>query len=567
MKRARDARRADPAGHAATELACRAPAARAPLSERVAFFALVAVLSARGLMPETFEPVELSFLDADTLAGGPTLFSIAVLDLLLLVAATLVLAPARTLATAAPAAVLAAALLIVSVVVSTAAAADQRIAANAGAHLVAMTLAGFALAKLTRHRDLARLALAAVLATGCANAVKCFAQRSTEFGQTLEEWNVRKQQLLDAGYAVDDPLLVNFERRIRSAEAFGFHYHPNIAASSMMMALLAAAGAAAALLVRPGREAAHTGASSAARETAPGRADPRAAPHPPTARDARPSRALPIVVLLGAGATLLAALPLTGSAGALLALLAGAAVFGALLVLRDRVPRLRRRLIVTLVGVYVVVISAGAVWGLARGTLPHSSLAFRWQYWTASIAAYADAPLTGLGRENFADAYLRHKSADAVEEVRNPHNLWLSLLVELGPVGLLAGALLALIAASAALPTSANAATRPGEAATAGSEIELAEATEQTRTRCAPARATIVALIVALAAVHALFGGVALQNPAVAIVWSIELVGVWAFALVGCAWAIGFVEGRTRANVLCFGAFAALAASLVHGLV
>lgn len=570
MKHARESPASEPAGHADAAASRPAPQARPTLAERAAFVALVAVLCARGLMPETFEPVELSFLDADTLAGGPTLFSIAMLDLLLLVAAALVLAPARTLSTAAPVAALAVGLLVLSVVVSTAAAADHRVAANAGAHLVTMTLAGFALARLTRHRALAHLALAAVLATGGTNAVKCFAQRGAEFQQTLEEWNARKQQLLAAGYAADDPLLVNFERRIRSAETFGYHYHPNIAASSLMMALLAAAGAAAALLMRPQPSNLAAGATSPVGEPAHRRADLRAASNPPPPRAAPPSRAPPTVVLLGVCATLLAALPLTGSAGALVALLVGAAVLGLLFAWRDRVAHHHRRRVVALGGVYLAAVAVGGVWGISHGTLPHSSLAFRWQYWTASIAAYAEAPLTGLGRENFGDAYLRHKSAAAVEEVRNPHNLWLSLLVELGPAGLLAGALLALIAASAALPKSARAAATPsssGAAVTRGSAIELATPAEQSTAFGGPVRATAMALVVAVAVVHALFAGAALQVPAVAIVWSVELVGVWAFALVACAWAIGFVQGRAHTTVLCLGVFAALAASLVHGLV
>jgi hypothetical protein len=70
----------------------------------------------------------------------------------------------------------------------------------------------------------------------------------------------------------------------------------------------------------------------------------------------------------------------------------------------------------------VAVASVVAGWGMLKGGLPHPSLDFRWQYWTASAAMFGDHPWTGVGAENFGNHYTAYKPITSPEEVKNPHN-------------------------------------------------------------------------------------------------------------------------------------------------
>ena len=79
---------------------------------------------------------------------------------------------------------------------------------------------------------------------------------------------------------------------------------------------------------------------------------------------------------------------------------------------------------------------ATVTYGLARDTLPHMSLRFRWQYWSASADLVADHWLTGVGRENFGRHYLEYKTIASPEEVANPHNLFVQAAADWGLAGL-----------------------------------------------------------------------------------------------------------------------------------
>ena len=87
------------------------------------------------------------------------------------------------------------------------------------------------------------LLLAALLASGVTTAVKCLDQRVYENPQTQEQWEqVYKPELIRQGLDPQDSLFINFERRMRAGEAYGFLGHPNVTASCLLMWLLVAAG-------------------------------------------------------------------------------------------------------------------------------------------------------------------------------------------------------------------------------------------------------------------------------------------------------------------------------------
>ncbi len=485
-----------------------------PLLDYILFFVLLGVLCARPLISESFERAELSFLPVDA-ALGITPATTVWLDGILLVVAALVWIRRWRPMPRTGAVSIGLGLLLAGVVVSVAAANDKRLAANAGAHLFVMALAVTALVRVMRARWMAHVLIAALLAGGVTNAVKCISQRADEFDELREYWEEQKPALAQRGVDLGSPALVNYERRLRSGEAYGHLYHPNVTASCLTMGLLVAAGLFIGALRKPGLNVNERAAAGLVAGTVAG--------------------------------VLCAGLYLTGSAGA-----AGAAATAGLLLLALGVVRRwikahTRGVFALLAAAYVAVIAAGAGYGLLKRTLPHTSLAFRWQYWQAAVRTVADAPLTGVGRENFRAAYLLHKSPDSTEEVSNPHNLWLSLLVELGPLGLIAGILLIGTAVYAALRN-------------------LGEAE-----RPSPAPAGHGMLIAAAAAVlltHAVFSGEQFSEPGIPLLWAVFVAGVWvAGFVVGYLLIVQVDEHPAAAVWLVAGLAAALCAALMHNLI
>lgn len=477
-----------------------------PRADLVLFFVMLAVLGARPLIPESFTHVEFSFLAALPTTGGPTPGTTSGLDALLLAASIGVWVRSRRTAAVSRVALPALVLLGVAVVVSTIAADDKRLAANAGSHLSIAALAGVALLRVMVRPWMPRLLLAVVLAGASANAAKCVLQTVSELPDTIEEWEKQKVELVSRGFDLDNPLIVNFERRVYSAQPFGYLFHPNVTASCMMMGLLAAAG----LL------AGHVGGFGFRTRSAP--------------------------LAAGVCALLAVGIWLTDSKGAVLSAGVGIGLLTAFGLLRRAILRRPRVTFGVLGAGYLLVIAATAGFGLTRGTLPGTSLAFRWQYWTAAAQTVAEAPLSGIGRENFADAYMRHKRPESTEEVRNPHNLWLTLLVELGPLGLIAGALLS-------------------GACLFGAVRRLADQPAATAGPVAFPAARAVPAIVGVLGVHALFAGLSLSAG-----W-LQLASTWLLALAACIWLIARLEHGGAHGWLVAGIVAALCGSLLHNLV
>lgn len=375
------------------------------------FCVLVSLLAIRPLMSETFEHVRLSFLPAS--AGGPTPGTTALLDALVLAAAgaALVRHPPRT--RTAKLAAVGVALVIAAAIVSSACANDKRAAINASSSFCVALLSAGALASLSRREWCASVILAALLATGLAGGWKCVAQWWFEFDQTWEAWQEQKAALAASGRNVDDPSITNFERRLAAHEPFGYLAHPNLAASCMVMSALAAAGLAAGVI--------------ADRRIKPG------------------SRAAPLIVAAALLGMPVLALLLIRSLGADVAAIGGGVLF---VLMGFGVRRCSARPGLTtavLAATYGGVLVGGALFGWLRGGLPHPSLAFRWHYWSAAGQAWRTAPLTGIGRGNFATAFERFKPAENPEEVRDAHNVWVTLLVEMGPAAVLATAVLLLL--------------------------------------------------------------------------------------------------------------------------
>ncbi|MFQ5805064.1 MAG: O-antigen ligase family protein [Phycisphaerae bacterium] len=485
-----------------------------PQLDRLLFFVLAAVLCARPLISESFQRAELSFLPADVPVGTTPATSVW-LDSILLATAALVWIRRWRPRPRAGVASLALGLLLAAVVVSVAVANDKRLAANAGAHLFVMALAATALLRVMQARWMVHVLIAALLAGGATNAVKCVSQRANEFGELLQYWEEQKPALAERGVDLNSPALVNYERRLRSGEAFGHLYHPNVTASCLTMCLLVAVGMFVAVLRKPGLDA---------------------------------NRRTAAALIAGALALALSTgLWLTGSTGGMAAGILGGLLLLALGIWRDWIVGHGRGAFALVVAIYVGIIAAGTGYGLLKGTLPHASLAFRWQYWQAAARAVADTPLTGIGRENFRAAYLLHKLPDSTEEVGNPHNVWLSLLVELGPLGLIAGVLLIGSAVRAALRGLSGAGRSPPVQAGNGA---------------------LIAVAVGVLVVQAVFSGVQFSAAGIPLLWATLVAGVWLLAFVAAHSLVLQAGEHPNASLwLAGGVGAALCAALIHNLI
>lgn len=149
-------------------------------------------------------------------------------------------------------------------------------------------------------------------------------------------------------------------------------------------------------------------------------------------------RALPAA---GIVAALALGLVLSKSKGAVVS---GTLVIGAVLLLAPGLRRYRRRLLIVAALGVVAVTSVGliALWLGPERAGVGLSLTVRLEYWEAAAAMWREAPLRGLGLNQFREYYSAYKAVQA-EEALHAHNAPLQLLAETGLIGLaLFGALL-----------------------------------------------------------------------------------------------------------------------------
>jgi hypothetical protein len=372
-------------------------------AETLALFLVLVVIGLRPLVFATYDSTIAGISARLTELDHPTPLSNLVLDGVVVIAALLLVA-ARSAATSVRyrrcGIEIGAIIVLVAGTISSALAGNKRLAINATLDWLCLPLLTIVLVQIIRARWQVRLLIVVVLASAAVQAAECWNQELYEFGETRRDYLARKAQIW--GPEADPAHVDLFERRMAAAEATGFFEHSNVAAGYLLLTGIAGIGLAA------GRW--------------------RAAPLP-----YRRGFALFGLVLAIATCT---TLPLTGSFGSMVALgvamllLVVIRVFG-FWIAHHRKPAL-------LIGWTAVGLSIAATvtFGLQRGSLPISSLAFRWQYWTAAARMIADHPLTGVGRENFGRHYLRYKPIESPEEVANPHNFLVQSAAEWGVLGL-----------------------------------------------------------------------------------------------------------------------------------
>ncbi len=497
--------------------------------------AAISILAVRPLLSEVFEPVSLGFLGTFEISNQITPLLTLGLDAALLVLAAFHLSPRRLdatwlLTTGALTG------LVVAVALSSLAASNGTLALRAGFSMIAPAIIAAAILSARQSSVFRRTVLSAGLATAVVFALKCWLQVYVEFPETRADWEQRKAQLGVEGYR---PELINFERRLLAAEPSGYQSHSNVAASLLMLGLLPLIAIALAARVR-------------ATDSVPALASAL------TEKDNRlPAILIPAFALLLLGG----ALAKTGSAGAYVSSLVGLAT---LLMLQT--PRVARqpawKLLTGLWATYAMFLVALLGWGVLRGSFPHASLTFRWEYWAAGWNAWLEQPWTGLGRENFLAGYLQFKQAWATEEVRNPHSIWATLLFELGPLGLVSGATLLILALWHCIRHARDDRDERPESVSDDRPRSIAEA------RIAGDRWLPYVVPPGVIGLHAFVGENHFEVPGWGVIWLTEIAFAWlaAYALFQFALHVAMSSERGQA-VVSAGLAAAVVAAVFHNTI
>ena len=297
--------------------------------------------------------------------------------------------------------------------VSTAVAADKAAAIVRAAQLTGLWVGFFALVQAIRSDADRRFLLAAVLAAAVVPAALAVYQATVSLPATWDYFQAHREAVLahlgiEPGGWKEQMYIGRFFGGVQATLG-----HPNVLAAMLVLALLAGAG----LVREKWSEVATRGA-----------------------------RGLAVVVALVVAVGIVAVF-LTQSRAALAALAVGFWWLAVAWGIRRRWLRTALYLVPFLAAAGLVAAAVGTASPLAAGTL--KTLAYRLDYWRATRDILRSHGLAGVGLENFGFHYLEHKVPSAVEEVRDPHNLLLSVWSQMGVAGLAAVVVLAAMAVKA----------------------------------------------------------------------------------------------------------------------
>jgi O-antigen ligase len=278
-------------------------------------------------------------------------------------------------------------------------AADKFAALVMAFHWLAACALIWAMAQLVR--SWLRLRLVAALCAGLLLAYFGYSlvYKTVDLPDLRRTWEKDRKQLLEQRGLADDPFLARqFENKVLAGELMGFFVSPNTMAAIVVLLLVVTTAIAAQRLWD----------------------DPRD----------------------GGGWALLALWPMalwmiwqTSSRTAYVTPVLAVGLLALAWLARDWLAR--RATAAYWAGVAIVAIVAAAVvgHGLAHQSLFHESLTFRWNYWVGAVRIAHDHALQGVGLDNFSQYYLAARLPQAAEEVKDPHNLFVRFVVELGVIG------------------------------------------------------------------------------------------------------------------------------------
>jgi O-antigen ligase len=304
-------------------------------------------------------------------------------------------------------------LLLAAGVLSTVRAGQKHLASVGVLDFLALLLYCFTLRQLLTDRNLVRIALTIVLASGGMIFAKCAYQRWIELPATVKYYEDHKTELLSNAEAAqsiparqDDPLsiddrrsglLYDYEARLKSGSATGYFSHPNVLASTLILIIFVAIAVAW------------------------------------CRRMTRPAWSL-IAPLVIAGACLLALLAAQSKGAIAAAMIAGGLLITARILSRIFAAAPRRALLIAW-----VIAGLGAAGLIA--TLHHRpqglglSMFYRSMYWQGAWRMARDQGPLGVGADNFGRYFMRYKSVECPEDVDDPHSWLVKVVVEWGLLG------------------------------------------------------------------------------------------------------------------------------------
>ena len=293
-------------------------------------------------------------------------------------------------------------ILVLGLIISTVASGDKRIAINIASGLVVGLILMHTTWRLVDRPWKLRLVVIVLVGLGTVFAMKTWQKERYEIDQTRKEyWQQREQLWAEQGKSLDDPMVKLFEARLESRDNGGFFFHGNLGGAylaTMLMVSLAGIGYRF--------------------------YDPRG-----------PFRRLWLVLQMILAAFIGSAVIITYSKGAVTAAVVGMVCAVLLLAFSSRFARHLNRTLIVVAVIGVCGFASVIGYGLVKHTLPTLSMAYRWQYWTASYAMFKDHPVTGVGAGNFGLYYMRYKLPAAEEEISSPHNFIVQGFTEFGLIG------------------------------------------------------------------------------------------------------------------------------------
>ncbi|GJM24034.1 MAG: hypothetical protein DHS20C16_04490 [Phycisphaerae bacterium] len=295
-------------------------------------------------------------------------------------------------------------LLLFAAVIACWSAADQRPARLAAIDLLAALALAWGLVQVIKFRWQRVLALSVILASGMVSVAESYDQSFYTMRETEKQYELDRESMwAQKGIALDSPQVTMFENRMRSREASGYFSHSNVFGGYLLLAIFTAAGCALCAY-----------------------------------RIRRQTGGVGLVVAYAVLAMLAAfAVYLSNSRGAIVSGVLTLGALGFVIACQSWWAKNRAWVFQCSIGLVIAGIISVATYGVITDGLPGASLDFRWQYWRASSQMFGDHWLTGVGPENFGDAYLKYKTIADAEEVKNPHNALVQIATEYGLPGLL----------------------------------------------------------------------------------------------------------------------------------
>jgi hypothetical protein len=307
-------------------------------------------------------------------------------------------------------------LFIVGTAVSTALAADKSSALVRAAEMTGLWVGAWALVESLRSDGERRFLLAVLVAAAVGAAAVGIHQQAWglpnawQYFQEHREEVLAQHNIIPGSYA-ETAFIGRFTGGVQAGLG-----HPNVLAALLVLGLFVAAGMA--------REKWSEAGTKGARGLA--------------------------VLLVAAAGTCAAGVVLTQSRGGILAALVGLWWLGVAWWVKRRGRRIALYLLPLVAGGAALAVAAALDGPVVEKAL--LSLRYRLDYWQATAGVLRQHGLAGVGLENFGIYYTEYKLPTAPEEIRDPHNLVLSMWSSLGLPGLAALVGLVVVALRAWLP-------------------------------------------------------------------------------------------------------------------